>query len=61
LRVDDDALELCCSGEEIRAEFGEMLPEFADASRRKLAAVLAAHQLDNDLAEVPVDPCGTGE
>jgi single-stranded DNA-binding protein len=50
-RVDDDALKLSRAGEEIRAELGEGLAEFADAGRGELAAVLVLEQLEHDLAD----------
>jgi hypothetical protein len=66
LGVDDDAgngaaVQLSGTGEEIRTERDETLPEVTHTSRGKLATVLAGHQLKHDLTEVLVDPCEAGE
>jgi hypothetical protein len=61
-RVDDDALELCRSGEEICAELGEEicaelgegLAEFADAGCGELAAVLVLEQSSTTLPTRPL-------
>src|SRR4030081_1371782 len=62
LGIDDGAVvQLSGTGEEIRPDRDETLPEVTHTSHGKLATVLAGYQLKHDLTEVLVDPGKAGE